>query len=714
MKNLKQLSAIALCTLFATMQISSADINTGLGASNGGAVITDPGAGFVDVTGVGTGNVGLNFDANSHVKWNTLNVDSGEALNFNAVNGANNLTILNTVNQGMTNIYGQINANSGIGHLIISNPNGVLFDGAKFTTAGDTTITTKDMSSVDINNFNPNSGSFSALKSNLWLDDNGNPDLVQVKIKDSNFSVGGEFNVFAPKIVGTNSNVNAGNTFKLVTADGYDYLLAGIDKPAENKGVTFLKAMNIDGNVEIVNNAGALSISDGTYIDGDLKAEVGGYGHILGSDTDKITVTGDADIKGHGQVLTFRDGVVDGNLKMSNDGGFVELKNMNIKGDANLTTTGFQPIEHKKYNHYVHVNGNTEVGGDLNIESSQNIHVGNYKVTQTNPGWDGQLLDGKLVVKGDLNAHTTGGHIMTTIDTSAKNINYNAEKYNDGTRDYGGNILSDGKAVLTADTYKFESDGYIGGLKSLNGVSVDKQVINTMENYTFIPADIESHDYLAINGGTITKLDTPKVSAGGNDVKVYIKSLNDVTVNGTNAGVVNMVAPDKQITITGDVHAKEFNIGDRTGTLKLDFPNRDFTTNYTSIKDKHVVTIRPDEEITYELANKPEVGYNSPDFHATDGTKTTYLIGPGAPIVPPGPTPPTPPTPPAPQNTNPTDNGENARNLMTQWVPEDVTAAPVNTPVAFAADLDEDDIYGPCRKNVDGSVTVVRAYPMAK
>ena len=36
----------------------------------------------------------------------------------------------------------------------------------------------------------------------------------------------------------------------------------------------------------------------------------------------------------------------------------------------------------------------------------------------------------------------------------------------------------------------------------------------------------------------------------------------------------------------------------------------------------------------------------------------------------------------------------------------------VNTPVAFAADLDDDDEDAGVRKNVDGSVTVVRAFPM--
>ena len=142
MKHLStKLSALVLTTIFAAMQVSAV-MDTGLGAGNGGAVINNATGGFA---GLDTGNnsATLNFNGNTHVNWNTLNVNGNETLNFNAVNGANGLTVLNTVNNGMSNIYGQINANSGIGKLIISNPNGVLFDGAKFSTAGDVMITTQ-------------------------------------------------------------------------------------------------------------------------------------------------------------------------------------------------------------------------------------------------------------------------------------------------------------------------------------------------------------------------------------------------------------------------------------------------------------------------------------------------------------------------------------------------------------------------------------------
>ena len=143
---------------------------------------------------------------------------------------------------------------------------------------------------------------------------------------------------------------------------------------------------------------------------------------------------------------------------------------------------------------------------------------------------------------------------------------------------------------------------------------------------------------------------------------------------------------------------ENINIGDRTGTLQLDFPGRNFTTNYTNIRDGQVVTIAPTEVITYELTNEPTNGYNSPDLKASIGTNTTYLVGPAV-LNPP----------------NIVNTDENARVLNTMnkdLTNEAIASNPINTPVAFAADLDDDEVYGPCRKNVDGSVTVVRAVPM--
>ena len=75
MKSLKRkFSALALTALFASMQVSYAAIDTGLGVGNGGAVINNTTGGFVDIK-TGNGSANLNFNGDSHVNWDTLNVN---------------------------------------------------------------------------------------------------------------------------------------------------------------------------------------------------------------------------------------------------------------------------------------------------------------------------------------------------------------------------------------------------------------------------------------------------------------------------------------------------------------------------------------------------------------------------------------------------------------------------------------------------------------
>ena len=707
----KKVSALVLTTVFATMQISMAAMDTGLGVGIGGATINNTTGGFVGLE-TGTNSATLNFDANAHVNWNTLNVNSNETLNFNAVNGANGLTVLNTVNQGMSNIYGQINANSGISQLIISNPNGVLFDGAKFSTAGDAMITTQNAA------MNATTGAVTfdpAVPTNYIP--NGS-DYV-VKIINSDFSVGGELNVIAPTMNVVNSTFKANNgagNVRFTTTNGQDYFVTNencsncSDKKYTETQSMRLEAIQVDGNVYITSDKGIVKFVNGGEINGNLNIQSdGSVAMNYVNNGNKLHVTGDVNAKANGALMYARVMDVDGNLNMTNGGGFLEVNNVNVGKDMNLKTTreSENKLGYKK--HFIHVNGVTNVGGNATLDSENNIHIGNYEVTdkiyrdstKTKFYYDGNLLDGEFNVGNNLTAKTKSGHITTTVDVNVgNNLSFDANATSDGTRLYGGNILADPDSVITAKTYQFESDGYIGALKGFTDprpqysdttYTTDQAIINTMEDYTYsagseIP---NAHDYLTIGGGTITKLSTPK-NVNGNDVKVYIKSKNDLVVNGANSNDINLTAPGKKITITGDVHANNINIGPETDYLKLDFEGRDFTTNYTNIRDEKVVTIRPDEVITYDLADG---GYNQPTLKP--GEKTTYLIGPDKN---PGPD----------SNPNPPSD-DNVR--VKNWVPEDPTSPLVNTPVAFAADLDDEEEAG-VRKNVDGSVTVVRAFPM--
>ena len=433
MKNFKKkFSALALSALFASMQISYAAIDTGLGIGNGGAVINNTTGGFVNMT-TNNGSANLNFNGDSHVNWDTLNVNKGENLNFNAVDGANNLTILNTVNQGMSNIYGQINANSGIGKLIISNPNGVLFDGATFATAGDAMITTQPMTASFVN------GAMNI--SNLTT----TTPVGVVTIQDSNFNVGGEFNILAPSINLVGGTVQTKGNLKLITENGQDYLSVG--NINSTKGVR-LEAVNIDGNVYIIADKGIVKTVGGGNIKGNLNVKSDDSVALNYVDNGKVLhVTGDVDVEGNGVLMYARNTKVDGNLNMTNGGGFLEVGNVQVGKDMNLTTVA-KSENPQGYKHFVHVVGNNKIGGNATINSKDNIHIGNYNFEEK------RLLDGSLTVGGDLTAHAQDGHVMVTIDTSANKISLTSDNLN---------VLSDGKATLNANEYEFSANGYIGG-----------------------------------------------------------------------------------------------------------------------------------------------------------------------------------------------------------------------------------------------------------
>ena len=660
MKSLKRkFSALALTALFASMQVSYAAIDTGLGVGNGGAVINNTTGGFVDIT-KGNGSANLNFNGDSHVNWDTLNVNKGESLNFNAVDGANNLTILNTVNQGMSNIYGQISANSGIGKLIISNPNGVLFDGATFATAGDAMITTQPMTATFVN------GAMNV--SNVAT----TTPVGVVTIQDSNFNVGGQFNILAPSINVARGTVKTKDGMKLITENGQDYLSTGNE--ASTKGVR-LETVNIDGNVYVISDKGIVKTVGGGDIKGNLNVKSDDSVALNYVDNGKVLhVTGDVDVDGNGVLMYARNTKVDGNLNMTNGGGFLEVGNVQVGKDMNLTTVA-KSENAQGYKHFTHVVGNNKVGGNATINSKDNIHIGNYKIEE------GKLLDGSLTVGGNLTAHAQDGHVMVTVDTSANKISLKSDNLN---------VLSDGKATLSANEYEFSANGYIGGLSGTENNTVDEVIIAVMENYKHIPNSVKAPSNMNIAGGNITKIDTPSVA--------YIASKGDVKLTGANAKDVHITAPGKYIEITGDkVHANNIIVGKETDKLKVDFPSRDYTLKYTNIRDAKEVTIKGTDVITYELTNGPD-GYNTRDPRPED---TTYLVGPDKPVTPD----------PDKPIINPEDN-DNVKVLKSFEKPEAVDAAQPYTPVAYAADLDEDEVDTGVRKNVDGSVTVVRAFVM--
>lgn len=669
MKNLtKKLSALVACTVFATMQIASA-----AGLSNASINSTEGGYAGMDV---GTNSATLKFTDNAHVRWNDLNVNSNETLNFNAINGATGLTVLNTVTGGnMTQIYGTVKANSGISRLIISNPNGMLFDGANFTTAGDLMLTTQALNAT----FNGNNMNITGLNQTA---------VEGVTIKNSDFTVGGEFNITAPSINAIQATVKADNGFKLITRDGQNYLVSAVSGTTANDGVR-LESVSVNGNVYITAGKDVTKIVNGGNIDGDLKIDSNGIVSLnVMNNNETLEVTGDVNVNTDGGMIFMYDGHknanpvflrkanVGGNVDISNSGGYVDIMDVNVTGNAKLTTTaGANP----KYKHYVHVAGNNDIQGNLEINSEHNIHIGGYDTALQ------QFVPGSLKVGKTLDAHAKDGSVTITLNTQADKVNLTSDSLN---------ILTDSISTITANEYNFNANHYIGAVNS------NAELIDTMENYKQLPT-VDNYDYLKIAGGDIKAIKT------GADGKAYIKSNNDVTVNGVNAGKVYLTATNPTdalggtITIKDDVHADTIKVGGETKEIKLNLASRDYTLNYVNIKDTAETVIAPTTEITYEMMEQ------NPGYNNGVQTANNTIIKITAPVTPSGPDEPRIVTP------DDNDNVKILNNLNRDPIAKAIDMGQPLTPIAFAADLD-DQIDTGVRKNVDGSVTVVRPFTPTK
>ena len=371
----KKLSAIALCTIFASMQIASAAIDTGLND----AMINKTDGGFVGLD-KGPGSASLNFNGNAHVNWDRLNVGKGETLNFNAVNGATDLTIVNTVNNGMTTVYGTINSNEGIGRLIISNPNGMLYDGANFTTAGDLMLTTQ---ALDVK----------YAEGKIDIKGLGTEAVNAVTIKNSDFSVGGEFNITAPSIEAIKTAIEAKKGLKLVTADGQNYLVAPSTSNDNRHIAVRMETVSVNGNVYVMNGKDIVNFVNGGKIDGNLTIESDGNVALNYTNKgEKLHVTKDINVNNDGRISYLRNAKVDGNVNMHNSGGFLEVGNIEVGKDVNLKTT---VKSNEAVKHFVHVIGDNDIKGDLNIDSIHNIHIGGYNY-QLDTMADGNLKTGLL------------------------------------------------------------------------------------------------------------------------------------------------------------------------------------------------------------------------------------------------------------------------------------------------------------------------------
>ena len=234
---LQKTIASALCLSFFMTQATFANLPTTgdvlKDAGTGGANIKDATEGFTGfqnggLFGLNKNEATLNFKGDAVINWNRLNVGGNQSLTFKNVGNPN--VVLNNVLEGMSTFAGMVKGEN-VGHIIISNPNGILVEGGKFETTGALTLTTKNLSELKDTDLRDNLED--RIEKASYKNKDGDDINAVIVFKE------GKANVFTPA---QNANIKAGEIN--IIAKGIN--VSNADLFAKNGNIVFKTSNGAD------------------------------------------------------------------------------------------------------------------------------------------------------------------------------------------------------------------------------------------------------------------------------------------------------------------------------------------------------------------------------------------------------------------------------------------------------------------------------------
>ena len=556
---LQKTIASALCISFFLTQATFANQMTGPVLNNvgtGGADIVGSSGGFTGfqnggLLGLDKNKATLNFNGDAVINWGHLNVGGNQSLTFN--NGAN--VVLNNVLNGMSNFAGMVKGDSG--HIIISNPNGIMMQGGRFETAGALTLTTKDLSNIKLDA----DGKFHNLAQQIedakYKDDNNSV----IVFKDGNWTnafrdtyiEAGDINIISKGIDISKAELVAktGNVvFK--TTDGATFVA---EKANQTFGTNFKDGNTIQvanasiktptGTIQFVTKgAGNISVASvKTPNSYSFKTENGNVSIVSANNSVKVAnsnINGNLNVKGKLDVPNNWDdlwNLFKGNSDVLGD---IEITDSKITGTSTLQTLGNIVIENCK-----------EIGNlvaestfrGIKVNNSNIIGNADFKVTGKTydiiPYYnikEGKWIDSVYVApKGGVVASNT--NIGGTINLNVKNnANFSSPEgtLNFANPNVGGNLIANAKNI------SFKKDGSL----TINDAFNAKYKLNATDELSF-----KTDGDLIANSNNVG-FDT------ANSTKFEGKN---VTLNNIVTNAINVVAQSK--IVAENVTAKAKDIG---------------------------------------------------------------------------------------------------------------------------------------------------------
>lgn len=555
---LQKTIASALCVSFFLTQATFANQMTGTVLNNvgtGGADIVGSSGGFTGfqnggLLGLDKNKATLNFNGDAVINWGHLNVGGNQSLTFNN----DTHVVLNNVLNGMSTFEGMVKGDSG--HIIISNPNGILLQGGKFETAGALTLTTKDLSNIKLDA----DGKFHNLTQQIddakYKDDNN----AVIVFKNGNWTnafrdsyiEAGDINIISKGIDISKAELVAktGNVvFK--TTDGATFVA---EKANQTFGTNFKDGNTIQvANASIKTNGTIQFVTKGT---GNIsvasvktpnsysfKTENGNVSIVSANNSVKVAnsdINGNLNVKGKLDVPNNWDdlwNLFKGNSDVLGD---IEITDSKITGTSTLQTLGNIVIENCK-----------EIGNLVAESTFRGIKVGNsdikgnadFKVTGKTydilPYYnikEGKWIDSVYVApKGGVVASNT--NIGGTINLDVKNnANFSSPEgtLNFANPNVGGNLIANAKNI------SFKKDGSL----TINDAFNTKYKLNAADELSF-----KTDGDLIANSNNVGFGTANSTKFEGKNV-----TLNNIVTN-----AINVVAQSK--IVAENVTAKAKDIG---------------------------------------------------------------------------------------------------------------------------------------------------------
>ena len=555
---LQKTIASALCISFFLTQATFANQMTGTVLNNvgtGGADIVGSSGGFTGfqnggLLGLDKNKATLNFNGDAVINWGHLNVGGNQSLTFNN----DTHVVLNNVLNGMSTFEGMVKGDSG--HIIISNPNGILLQGGKFETAGALTLTTKDLSNIKLDA----DGKFHNLTQQIddakYKDDNN----AVIVFKNGNWTnafrdsyiEAGDINIISKGIDISKAELVAktGNVvFK--TTDGATFVA---EKANQTFGTNFKDGNTIQvANASIKTNGTIQFVTKGT---GNIsvasvktpnsysfKTENGNVSIVSANNSVKVAnsdINGNLNVKGKLDVPNNWDdlwNLFKGNSDVLGD---IEITDSKITGTSTLQTLGNIVIENCK-----------EIGNlvaestfrGIKVNNSNIIGNADFKVTGKTydilPYYnikEGKWIDSVYVApKGGVVASNT--NIGGTINLDVKNnANFSSPKgtLNFANPNVGGNLIANAKNI------SFKKDGSL----TINDAFNAKYKLNAADELSF-----KTDGDLIANSNNVGFGTANSTKFEGKNV-----TLNNIVTN-----AINVVAQSK--IVAENVTAKAKDIG---------------------------------------------------------------------------------------------------------------------------------------------------------